>query len=238
MTKPKKPEVRTAPATLTVDAAPAALVSDLKRLIEEARHAAAVAVNTGLTLLYWRIGQRIRVDVLDQTRASYGQEILPTLSAELTPLYGRGFSARSLWCMVQFAETFPDHAQISKLSQHLAWSHVQEFIGIKDPLERDFYAELCSIERWSVRTLRDRVNSMLFQRTALSKEPEELIRLELDALRTQGAVTPHVLLKDPYVLDFLGLQGRYIEKDLEDAVLRELEKFLLEQGVGFSFVAR
>lgn len=182
------------------------MVSDLKHLIEEARQAAAVAVNAGLTLLYWRIGQRIRVEVLNQTRASYGQEILPTLSAELTPHYGRGFSARSLWRMVQFAETFPDHAQVSKLSQRLAWSHFQELIGISDPLARDFYAEMCSIERWSVRTLRDRVNSMLFQRTALSKKPENLIRVELDALHAQGAVTPHVLLKDPYVLDFLDLQ--------------------------------
>ena len=113
-----------------------------------------------------------------------------------------------------------------------------ELIHLKDPLARDFYAQMCSTERWSVRTLRDRVGSVLFERTALSQKPEELIRLELDALQAQGNLTPPLLLKDPYVLDFLGLQDRYLEKDLEDAILRELETFLLELGAGFSFVAR
>ena len=225
---------------LPVVAAPDAglLITDLQRLIEEARHVAAQAINMSLTLLYWRVGERIRTDVLGQVRAEYGQEILPTLSAELMPRYGRGFSARSLWRMVQFAETFSDEAIVSTLSRQLAWSHFLELIYLKDPLARAFYAEMCRIERWSVRTLRDRVGSMLFERTALSKKPDELIRLELDALHAQGDVTPPLLLKDPYVLDFLGLQDRYLEKDLEDAILRELEQFLLELGAGFSFIAR
>ena len=140
--------------------------------------------------------------------------------------------------MVRFVEAFADESIVSTLSRQLAWSHFLELIYLKDPLARDFYAEMCRIERWSVRTLRDRVGSMLFERTALSKKPDELIRLELDALHAQGDVTPPLLLKDPYVLDFLGLQDRYLEKDLEDAILRELEMFLLELGAGFSFVAR
>lgn len=216
----------------------AGLLADLRQLIEQARQAAAVAVNAGLTQLYWRIGQRIRSEVLGDARAGYGQEILPTLSAELMPLYGRGFSARSLWRMVQFSEAFPSFEIVSTLSRQLAWSHFMELIYLKDPLQRDFYAEMCSIERWSVRTLRDRVDSMLFERTALSKKPDELIRQELDALRDQGDLSPALLLKDPYVLDFLALDDRYLEKGLEDAILRELEHFLLELGVGFSFVAR
>ena len=216
----------------------AALIIDLQGLIEAARRQATQAVNVTLTLLHWQIGQRIRSQVLGEVRAGYGQEILPTLSAELMPRYGRGFSARSLWRMVQFAEVFADQAQVTVLAQQLSWSHFQEIIGLKDPLARDFYTHMCSIDRWSVRTLRDRVGSMLFERTALSKQPEELIRLELDALHEKGELTPGMVMKDPYVLDFLELNDRYLEKDLEDAILRELETFLLELGAGFSFVAR
>ena len=232
-----KPVASKASAAVPVDGA-SGLLTDLRQLIEQARHAAAVAVNASLTLLYWRVGQRIRSEVLADARAGYGQEILPTLSAELMPLYGRGFSARSLWRMVQFSEAFPDEAIVSTLSRQLAWSHFMELIHLKDPLQRDFYAEMCTIERWSVRTLRERVDSMLFERTALSKKPEALIQHELDALRDNGELNPALLLKDPYVLDFLSLDDRYLEKNLEDAILRELEHFLLELGAGFSFVAR
>jgi predicted nuclease of restriction endonuclease-like (RecB) superfamily len=231
---------RTKTQALPVLAEPDAelLIADLQRLIEEARHSVAQAVNMGLTLLYWRIGQRIRAEVLGGQRAGYGEEIVSTLSRQLTADYGRSFSAKSLRHMIRFAEAFEDEAIVSTLSRQLAWSHFRELIYLKDPLARDFYAEMCRIEGWSVRTLRERVDSMLFQRTALSKKPEELIRLELDALHAPGDVTPSLLLKDPYVLDFLGLQDRYLEKDLEDAILRELEQFLLELGAGFSFVAR
>ncbi len=233
----RKSEPRAAAAQAVVPD-PSTLLSDLQRLIEHARQTAAQAVNMELTLLYWRIGQRIRVEVLGEDRAAYGQEILPTLSAELMPRYGRGFSARSLWRMVQFAETFPDEAGVLDLGRQLAWSHFQELITVKEPLARDFYAQMCRIERWSVRTLRERIDSLLFERTALSRQPEALVREELDALRSRGDIKPPLLLKDPYVLDFLELGDRYLEKDVEDAILRELEQFLLELGAGFSFVAR
>ena len=234
----KRKKTAAVPTALIAQPDTAVLVTDLQGLIEAARWQVTQAVNVGLTLLYWQIGQRIRSQVLGDVRAGYGQEILPTLSAELMPRYGRGYSARSLWRMAQFAEVFPDHAKVAALAQQLAWSHFQEIIGLKDPLARNFYAEMCSIDRWSVRTLRDRVGSMLFERTALSRKPEELIQIELDALRSRGEVTPSLVLKDPYVLDFLGLTDRYLERDLEDAILRELETFLLELGAGFSFVAR
>jgi len=216
----------------------AGLLADLRQLIEQARQAAAVAVNAGLTLMYWHIGQRIRTDVLGGQRAGYGEEIVATVSRQLTADYGRSFSAKSLRHMMRFAEVFPSQEIVSTLSRQLAWSHILELIYLKDPLARDFYAQMCSTERWSVRILRERVDSMLFERTALSKQPDELIRSELDSLRAQGEVTPPLLLKDPYVLDFLALDDRYLEKGLEDAILRELEHFLLELGAGFSFVAR
>jgi predicted nuclease of restriction endonuclease-like (RecB) superfamily len=236
MSKPKSVATQVTVAASAGDAV--GLLTDLRHLIEQAREAAVLAVNSGLTLMHWRIGQRIRSEVLGGQRAGYGEEIVSTVSRQLTADYGRSFSVKSLRHMMRFAEVFPSLEIVSTLSRQLAWSHFMELIYLKDPLQRDFYAEMCSIERWSVRTLRDRVDSMLFERTALSKKPDELIRQELDALRAQGDLTPALLLKDPYVLDFLALDDRYLEKGLEDAILRELEHFLLELGAGFSFVAR
>jgi predicted nuclease of restriction endonuclease-like (RecB) superfamily len=120
----------------------------------------------------------------------------------------------------------------------LSWTHLRSLIYIDEPLKRDFYLQMCQQEHWSTRTLQARMDSQLFERTALSRQPAELLAGELTALRETGALSPALVLKDPYVLDFLGLQDRYVEKDLEDAILRELEQFLLELGAGFSFVAR
>ena len=216
----------------------APLLADLRALIAAARASAAVAVNASLTLMYWRIGQRIQREVLGGERAAYGAEIVSTLSRQLTLEHGRSFNEKSLRHMMRFAEAFPDEQIVSTLSRQLAWSHFLDLIYLKEPAARDFYAQMCSIERWSVRTLRERMRSMLFERTALSQKPDETIRQELVTLRAEGDLTPPLLLKDPYVLDFLGLQDRYLEKDLEDAILRELESFLLELGAGFSFIAR
>ncbi len=236
MTQDKTPVPMVGAALTSADAAP--LLTELRQLIAQARQSAAVAVNAGLALMYWRIGERVRREVLQGERASYGVQIVATLSRHLSAEFGRGFEEKNLRRMVQFAEVFSDEAIVVSLIRQLSWTHFLVLIPLKDPLVRDFYAEMCRIERWSVRTLRERVGSMLFERTALSKKPDELIRLELDALHARGDVTPPLLLKDPYVLDFLGLQDRYLEKDLEDAILRELEQFLLELGAGFSFVAR
>ena len=215
------------------------LLTDLRQLIEQARQTAAAAVNAGLTLMYWRIGQRIRTEVLGGQRAGYGEEIVVSLSRQLASDYGRGFEEKNLRRMVQFAEVFPSEEIVVPLMRHLSWTHFLTLLPVKDPLARDFYAQMCQLEGWSVRTLRERVGSLLYERTALSRQPEALIRQELGELKNQEAPTePALLLKDPYVLDFLGLQDRHLEKDLEDAILRELEAFLLELGAGFSFVAR
>jgi predicted nuclease of restriction endonuclease-like (RecB) superfamily len=236
MTQAKKPASLVSPALNLPDTS--SLLTELRQVIEAARQSAAVAVNASLTLMYWRIGQRVRSEVLQGERAGYGEQIVATLSRQLSVEFGRSFSEKNMRHMLRFSEAFADESIVSTLSRQLAWSHFLELIYLKDPLARDFYAQMCRVERWSVRTLRERIGSMLFERTALSKKPDELIRLELDALHAQGEVTSPLLLKDPYVLDFLGLQDRYLEKDLEDAILRELEMFLLELGAGFSFVAR
>jgi len=214
------------------------LLGDIRQLIEASRAKLAVTVNSALTLLYWHIGQRIRSEVLQGERAVYGEKVVIALAKQLETEYGRGFSEKNLRRMVQFAEQYPDEKIVVSLVRHLTWTHVLVLLPLKEPLARDFYTQMCSLERWSVRTLRERVNSMLFERTALSRQPAELIATELAALRQTGELEPTFLLKDPYVLDFLGLRDRHLERNLEDAILRELEDFLLELGAGFTFVAR
>jgi predicted nuclease of restriction endonuclease-like (RecB) superfamily len=219
-------------------ASPAELLSDLRALIHQAREVVAQSVNSALVLLYWQVGQRIHGDILREERASYGEEIVSTLSRQLQAEFGNGFSRPNLFRMVRFAEAFPDPQIVSTLSRQLSWSHFVEIIPFEDPLKRDYYAEMCRLERWSVRTLRAKVGGMLFERTALSKKPEALARRELAELRDEDRLSPDLVFRDPYFLDFLGLQDSYSEKDLEAAVLRELEGFILELGSGFAFVAR
>ena len=217
---------------------PPPLLEDLRRMIEETRQGVAVTVNAALTMLYWRIGKRINEEILKGGRAEYGQQILATLSQELVRDYGNGFSYSVLTRMLKLSEVFPDQKIIATLSQTLSWSHFRELLPLERPLQRDFYAEMCRIERWSVRTLRQKIGTMLYERTALSKKPEELARIELDALRDEDKLTPDLVFRDPYFLDFLGLSGAFQEKDLEAAILRDMEAFILELGVGFTFAAR
>ncbi len=208
------------------------LLSELKTLIQQARERVAYAVNAEQTLLYWSIGSRIRQDILKEERADYGERIVPTLSAQLATEYGRGFSIRSLFNMIQFAEVFPDRQIVHTLSGQLGWSHFKELLPLKKPHQREFYAEMCRLEKWSVRTLRDRINGMLYERTGLAQKPAAVIDQELAALRASDQMTPDLVFRNPYLLDFLGLTEGYSEKDLESGILRELERFLLELGSG------
>ena len=186
----------------SVSPVPAGLVEDLRQLIALARYQAAAAVNAGLTLLYWKVGERIRHEVLGSERAGYGEQIVATLSHQLS------------------------------------WSHFRELLPLSRPFQREFYAEMCRVKGWSVRTLRGGIDSMLYERAALSRKPDELAEQELALLHARGEVGPALVLKDPYILDFLDLKDHYLERDFEDAILRELELFLLELGAGFSFIAR
>jgi predicted nuclease of restriction endonuclease-like (RecB) superfamily len=217
---------------------PKALLSEVRDLIQAARDSVSQTVNAGLTTLYWEVGNRIRREVLREKRAGYGQEIVSALSRQLEPEFGRGFGEKSLRHMIRFAESFSDPEIVSALRRELSWSHFKALIYLDDPLKRDFYAEMCRVERWSTRTLADKIGGMLYERTALSKKPEALIRKELDTLRVEDKLTPDLVFRDPYILDFLGLADTYSEKDLESAILREIERFLLEFGAGFAFVAR
>jgi predicted nuclease of restriction endonuclease-like (RecB) superfamily len=214
------------------------LLSDIRKMIDESRSAVAVTVNVGLTMLYWRIGNRIHQEILEGKRADYGAEIVFRVSRQLGLEYGSGFAEKNLRRMIQFAEVFPDERIVVSLIRQLSWTHFIALIPLKGPLQREFYAEMCRVERWSVRTLRQKIGSMLYERTALSRKPEELARLELQSLRDEDRMSPDLVFRDPYLLDFLGLKGAFHEKDLEKAILRELETFIMELGGGFTFVAR
>ena len=223
---------------MTKPAAPENLFGEIKTLISSAKQRAAVAVNAELTLLYWQVGQRINTEILKGERADYGKQVVANLSKQLTGVFGKGWSEKQLFHCCRFAEAYPDQQIVSTLSRQLYWSHFLELIYLKEPLARDFYVQMCGIERWSVRTLRKQVGSLLFERTVAAKKPVKVLEARLDDLQENGNIEPDILLKDPYLLDFLNLDDRYLEKDLEDAILREMEQFLLELGAGFSFLAR
>jgi len=215
----------------------AALLADLRDLINAARQRVATVANATHTLLCWHVGRRLLRENLQGGRAAYGKQILATVSQELTAEFGSGFSYSALTRMARFAEIMAVEDIVATLSQELSWSHFQALLPIKDPLARDFYAEMCRIERWDVRTLREKIGGMLYERTALSKNTKAVISAEIANLR-DGRMTPDVVFRDPYFLDFLGLRGAFSERDLEAAILREIEGVLLELGTGFAFVAR
>lgn len=219
-------------------ASPEVLLAELRGLILGVRSQVAQAVNAGLTMLYWQVGNRIRREILKEKRAAYGAEIVSALGKQLENEFGRGFSEKSLRHMIRFAEVFPDVQIVSALLRQLSWTHFLAIIYLKNQLQRDFYAEMCRIENWSTRTLQKRIQSMLYERTALSKKTDQFIEKELKALREEDRLTSDLVFRDPYVLDFLGLKDTYSEKDLENALLREIESFLLELGAGFAFVER
>lgn len=213
-------------------------IDDISQLVQQAKQRAASAVNSEITLLYWQVGNRIHQEVLGGERASYGQEVIASLAKQLTAQFGRGWSRTQLNYCLQFATVYSDLEIVHSLRGQLSWTHIKHLIAIDEPIKRDFYATMAMQERWSTRTLDERIGALLFERTAISKKPDETIVAELSGLRESGEYNQQLLLKDPYVLDFLELNDRYLEKDLEDAILRDIEQFLLELGAGFSFVAR
>ncbi|MDO4431572.1 MAG: PDDEXK nuclease domain-containing protein [Lonepinella koalarum] len=216
----------------------AEFVNEISQLIQSSKQRMTVAVNAELTLLYWHIGKRINDYILQGERAEYGQEVVKNLAQILTEQFGKGWSKRHLNYTMQFAATFPNLEIVHALRAQLSWTHFKQIIHIDDPIKREFYATMAAQERWSTRTLEDRIGSLLFERTAISKKPDETIIAELSLLREKGEYNQSMVLKDPYILDFLDLNDRYMERDLEDAILREIEQFLLELGAGFTFVAR
>jgi predicted nuclease of restriction endonuclease-like (RecB) superfamily len=214
------------------------LFSQIKLQIDQARRQVSVVVNQQLTQLYWNIGNAIQEYILGGNRATYGKEIIATLSQQLTAEYGTGYTTSSLSRMMSFYQCFPDKNILATLSQELSWSHFIELVTLEDELQRLFYTQMAVTEKWSVRLLRERIDSMLFERTALSRKPEKLIKQELKKLSGSKIGTEELAFRDPYLLDFLGLKETYSEKDLEDAILAQLQQFIIELGSDFAFLAR
>lgn len=198
------------------------LFGEIRTLIEQSRQQVALTVNATMTMLYWQVGKRINAEVLKAKRAEYGKQIIPALAERLTVEYGGSFSEKNLRRMMQFANVFPDQQIVVSLIRQLSWTHILAVIPIEDDLKRAFYIEMCRIEKWSVRTLRERIQSMLYERTAISKKPKKTIRQELEQLSESGRLTPDLVFRDPYFLDFLNLRDCYSEKDLESAIVAEL----------------
>ncbi len=203
------------------------LHAELRALIASSRQRLATAVNAELTRLYWTVGQRLSTEVLGGERASYGAQLLDQLGQQLSGEFGRGFESRNLRRMVKFAEAFPDAGIVSTLSAKLSWSHLVAIVALKSQEARQFYAHRAAQDGWSVRELSHQIERKAFERT-------EIASTQAPAL----PATPPQIFKDPYFLDFLGLRQGHDEADLEAAILRQLEAFILELGRGFAFVER
>ncbi|WP_291101754.1 MULTISPECIES: PDDEXK nuclease domain-containing protein [unclassified Flavobacterium] len=214
------------------------LLNSIIGLIDTTRHNVAKTVNQELTLLYWNIGKSINDDILNNNRADYGKKIIPELSIALTNRYGIGFSKRNLQGFIKLSAVFEDVIILQTLSAKLSWSHLYNLIYIENQVKREFYTQMSVHERWSVRTLQDRIDSMLFERTAISKKPEQTIINDLKLLETEKKISPDLAFRDPYFLDFLGLHDSYSEKDLESSILAQLQYFITEMGSEFAFLAR
>ena len=212
------------------------LHAELRALIASSRQRLAGAVNAELTRLYWSVGKRLHTEVLGGARASYGTQLLDQLGQQLAQEFGRGFESRNLRRMVKFAESFPDVAIVSTLSAKLSWSHMVAIVALETPQARQFYASQAAQDGWSVRELAHQIERKAFERT-------ELVSLQVaspvSAEPAEASPTnPAQVFKDPYFLDFLGLRQGHDEADLEAAILRQLEAFILELGRGFAFVER
>ncbi|HAR62124.1 MAG TPA: DUF1016 domain-containing protein [Candidatus Margulisbacteria bacterium] len=203
------------------------LFEELSHLIEESKRQVASVVNNTMTMLFWNIGRRINAQILQHKRAEYGKLIIVTLSRQLVSAYGNNFEEKNLRRMMQFTQQFPDPEIVVTLSRQLSWSHFLILIPIKNYEAKIFYAEAASKEIWGVRELRKQISNKVFERKSLAG-----LQLKHDVNIQE------VAFKDPYFLDFLNLKDGYLENDLETAILKELEAFIIELGNGFSFVAR
>ena len=215
------------------------MFNDVCAIVEQTKNRVAVNVNAEQNVMFWLIGKRINEDVLDNKRASYGKQIVSTLSTQLQKHYAsREYGVRNLRRMMQFAREFRQKEIVSMMTTQLTWSHIVELLPLKDDLQREFYSTMAIAERWNVKTLRSQMDGMLYERTLISGKPDEMVRKELSDLRDKGCLTPDIVFKSPYFLDFTGLKGYYSEHDLEEMLITGMQQFIMELGNGFTFVDR
>ena len=216
----------------------AVLFNDVCLIIDQARRHVATYVNVEACLMNWHVGKRIKEDVLYNQRAEYGKQILKNLSVKLTERYGTGWGTEKLKHCVRSAYLFSEDAIMYAARTQLTWTHLRSLMSLKDSLERQFYMEMCRIEHWDTRTLDEKIDSQLYQRTAISQRPEEVIRRELKELREEDTLNPDIVFRSTYFLDMLGLPDVFSEKDLENSILNQLLEFIKELGSDFTFVDR
>ncbi len=213
------------------------LIEKITRLVENTRNKAAVYLNAETSIMYWQIGNYIESELKQKNKIKYGKQILATLSQELTQKLGKGFSYSALTRMVKVAKTF-DQQNIATLSQQLSWSHLIELTGIDNELKRSFYTQNTISHKWNVRFLRDQIDAQLFERTTIAKQPENIITKAIENWNDTKEINPELVFKNTYILDFLDLPSNYSEKELENALITNIEGFLLELGNGFAFIER
>jgi len=219
-----------------IDKTSSHLLLGIQKLIEQKGRNVAFYLNTEISRLYWSIGNYIVTEVQHETYAQYGQQILATMSQELTEKFGKGYTYSALTRMIKVAEAYNEEL-FATVSQTLSWSHFIELVSVEDITKRLFYQQMCIAEHWSVRTLRQKENAMLFERTVIAAKPDDVVAQQLQTI-SSGNITPDLVFKNTYILDFLGLSGYYSEKDLENAIISQLEEFILELGQGFAFLER
>ena len=216
----------------------AVLFNDVCLIIDQARRHVATYVNVEACLMNWHVGKRIKEDVLYNQRAEYGKQILKNLSVKLTERYGTGWGTEKLKHCVRSAYLFSEDDIMYAARTQLTWTHLRSLMSLKDSLERQFYMEMCRIEHWDTPTLDEKIDSQLYQRTAISQRPEEVIRRELKELREEDTLNPDIVFRSTYFLDMLGLPDVFSEKDLENSILNQLLEFIKELGSDFTFVDR
>jgi predicted nuclease of restriction endonuclease-like (RecB) superfamily len=220
----------------SIDNKSSQLLLGVERLIKQASRNVAIYLNTEINNLYWSIGNYIINEMQYETYSQHGKRILATLSQQLTEKFGKGYTYSALTRMIKVAEAY-NNEMFATLSQTLSWSHFIELVSIDDSTKRLFYQQMCIAEKWSIRTLRQKQDVMLFERTAIAAKPKDEIIKTLQTIDNTN-LNPDLVFKNTYILDFLGLSGFYSEDDLEEAILNQLEKFILELGQGFAFLER
>ena len=213
------------------------LFNGIATLIEQAKNKVAVYLNTETTLLYWNIGCFLLQELKQKNKIVYGKQILVTLSQDLIEQFGKGFTYTALTRMMKVAEFFPEQ-KIATLSQQLSWSHLIELAHIENKTKREFYTQMIVLEKWSVRKFRKNIDGMLFERTAIAKQPENVIEESLQKLSEDKQINHDLIFRNTYILDFLNLPTDYSEKELENALIKNIENFIMELGVGFAFLER
>ena len=215
-----------------------ALYTDVCGIIDGARGRLATYINAEICMTNWYVGKRIKEDVLDNQRASYGKQVVKNLAVKLTAKYGNGWGFYKLQHCLRAASVFTEDEIVYAVRTQLSWTQLRSLMGLKDALERQFYMQMCALEHWDTRTLDAKIDQQLYQRTAISQKPEELIRLELEQTKETQQLNPDLVFRSTYFLDMLGLPDTFSEQELETAIVSQIEDFLREFGADFTFVAR